>query len=141
MDDAPGPDTPIRDPLFQAAEMLESVAANPSPDQQWHAEVRRAIRAGAVAIERHMDLLLSADGMAEEIASEQPRLIHALGELEASHARLLVELWETRQAEPGLAPNGAVVGRLRRLARQMRHVAAQEIDLFYESLNEPAGLD
>ncbi len=129
-----------REPLYEAAELLERAAAEAVDGPAWRRDIRHAVRASTLALERHLDSLAGGIGLGADITTEHPRLLHALEHLEAAQARLLVDLWEAQDAGSGTVDPG-LSRRLRALATQLRHAADDEVDLLYESLNEPMGQD
>lgn len=125
--------------LFSAASLLEAVAATAEAGLATVRSTRGALRAATIAVELCLDDLIGADGLAAEVTGESPRLIHATESLEVGLARSLVDLWENEAM--GFAPGPGFERSLRRLALQLRHLGNREIDLLWQSLNEPAAHD
>jgi hypothetical protein len=129
----------LENSIRQAATQIDDVADNPSPSESWHSSVDAAIRKAILAIERHFGDLAGEDGLIHEIQTDDPRLIGTLERHEAALARLLVEMWETREAVT--SADEEHVERLRWLAGQLRHCANREITILYETFNPPPGID
>jgi len=125
--------------LFAAAAQLDQVADASADGTIDIRQTRRALRAASVAVEACLDELVGVDGLAAEVTSSSPRLIYATESLEAGLARSLVDLWESEVN--GLAPDQGLSQRMKKLALQLRHLGNREIDLLWESLNEPAATD
>lgn len=131
----------LREPLYRVADEIEEVARRADAPGDLSTGIRPAMRAGARALEAHMDAVASRGGMAGHFRLDQPRLLPALEHLEGSFAALLVELWETRSDDLDQTSRAEIASRLERLASRLRRAADEEVDLLYESFNEPASLD
>lgn len=128
-------DRPVQESLFQAAAQLERAIDAASPNADWFASARAAIRTCTLAVEKH---LANAVAMGTTLNESEPRLLPSLEKLEAALAGLLVELWEMKGEIPSqLAPS--FVSRLRELLRDVRHLASEEFDLAWEMFNPPGG--
>lgn len=125
--------------LFRASGELERVLESAAPTEAWFAAAHAAVRAGVVAVEARLHAVMGANGLGGEIATREPRLLPALGKLEADLARLLIDFWEASampaERRPALAPH------LVTLAAEMRAVAGEEFDLVVETANPPGGQD
>ena len=121
--------------LFRAAEDLRRASTTVGAPG-WIEEARSSVRGAILAVERALGGLAAADGLGEEILDRQPRLRHALEELEAALAAALVSLWETSSGQTAHPP-----GHLPELARRLLSLAQRTFDLINESLNEPAAAD
>lgn len=130
---------PVDRSLFAAADQLDAIANTAGEGEGWVRTARGAIRKGTAAVEACLDELVGRDGLAAEITGDAPRLIHATESLEASLAKLLVDLWQSEAN--GQSPDPGFARRLHRLAVQMRHLGNREMELLWESLNEPGALD
>jgi hypothetical protein len=123
--------------LFRAVQQLETVLAARRDDDRWYASARAALRGCTLAVEHALDSLTGPDGLALSVVEDEPRLIPELERLEASLAKLLVELWETK----GHPQADGFAARLDDLARGMRHAASETFELVYEALNSPGQQD
>ena len=121
--------------LFRAAEDLRR-ASTTVGTPGWVEEARSSVRGAILAVEQALGVLAAADGLGEEILDREPRLLHALEELEAALAGALVSLWETSAGQTELSP-----GHLPELARRLLSLAQRAFDLVQESMNEPAATD
>ena len=124
----------IQESLLAVARQIDEATAG------GQAEARAAVRAATLAVEHRLDLLSGPHGLGAEVAETEPRLLHALGTLEADLASLLVEFWRERD-KPGAGGGAAVTGRLRGLARSVRNVASAEYDIVYEALISTTAAD
>lgn len=130
---------PLAESLFRAAERMEHAVALAASDRDWFREAHAVIRAATLAVEQRLDDFAGPEGYAEDIATEEPRLLPELERLEAELATLLVEAWSARPA--AMTPSPALVRCLSNLAADMRRVASDEFALVHESLNPPGSLD
>lgn len=122
--------------MFRAASALQNVLEMDRSDPAWRRQVRLALGNCVVAVEGHLGALASPDGLEEDIARREPRLVAALEKLSVALSQLMLHLWETRD-EAG-QPGPIFTRRLHRLVDEMRDVAAEEFMLVVESFN-PTG--
>jgi hypothetical protein len=125
--------------LFRTGEHLQQVAGEADQSDEWFFTARAAIRTGIDALEFHIQAIEASDGMAEDVTRREPRLLHALTQLQAGTGRLLVDLWQAMATPAGsrtlLAPQVAALG------TEMRRVADEEFALLAEFDRSPAAQD
>jgi hypothetical protein len=130
---------PEQESLFFASQALERVIAEESSTEAWFASAHGALRDCTLAVETQLHALNSPGGIGGDVKRNEPRLLPALGRLEAALARLLVDFWEA-EAIPATA-RPLFVPRLQALADELRDLANQEWNFVYDVQNEPGGID
>jgi hypothetical protein len=122
--------------LLRAADDLARTSGE-SAGPQWGAEAFAALRATIRAVEAELGDLSAAAGLGREIAVAEPRLIHALGRLEADLRWTLVALWTMKDR----MSRGQGNGDLSHLSRHISRTAERVFQLLNESLDDPAAMD
>jgi hypothetical protein len=90
-------------------------------------------------VETQLQNVASRDGIGGDVAEEVPWLLPALGRLEHTLARLLVDFWEAKAMPASERP--VFVPRLEALAAEMRQAAGMEWNLVAELQNTPGAKD
>lgn len=132
-------ETPIRatrPSLLAAAEDLRRLGNHPDAID-WPAEALPAVRAAIVAVEGELDALYARDSRGELVTQAEPRLIHAVEELQAHLARELVTLWEMKEASTDAAEKTQIAG----AALRLLDLSERGVNLFYESLKGAHAMD
>ena len=127
---------PPRPSLLNAAEELRRLGSHPDA-LDWPVEALPAVRAAIVAVEGELDALYVRDRQGDLVTQAEPRLIHAVEELQANLAKELVSLWEMKESEPGTVEKAQIADAARRLVE----LAEKGIGLFYESLKDAHAMD
>lgn len=127
---------PKRPTLRVAAEELRRIGSHPEA-MDWTAEALPAVRAAIVAVEGELDALYARDTSGETVAQAEPRLIHAVEELQAHLAKELVTLWEMKEA-PAATMDPAHVAQA---AARLLDLAERSLALVYEALRRTDALD
>lgn len=122
--------------LRVAAARLRALGQQGPGAPTWLDDTRQAVREAVTAVEAEIDAVTGADGFGQQIASEEPRLIHAIEDLEVRLAAALVELWRLKDADPEATKPRAAL-----LARDLEDIAARGFAIAYESLVRPAAAD
>jgi len=130
---------PEQESLFFAGEALGRVIASEAPTDEWFASAHAALRDCTLAVETQLHALNSPGGIGGDVRRGEPRLLPALGKLEAALARLLVDFWEAEAIPANGRP--VFVPRLQALANELRDLANQEWNFVYDVQNEPGGID
>lgn len=127
--------TPAQASLLRASDQLAASlhAGGGSP-----AAARAALRDAIIAVESRIQSIAAADGIADSIGRDEPRLLPALEHIEADLARLLLDSWEATAVSPAADLFGV---RLQTLAAEMRRVADSEYAILAEAENSPTGID
>jgi hypothetical protein len=123
---------PLSESLFAATARLEAVIAAAPVVEPWSVQLQEALRDCTLAVQYHLETLDGDDGMKEQLAREEPRLIWRLERLDAALKHLLPELRDARQSSAGSTM--ALVEPLAHLANELRHAADDELEILYESL-------
>ena len=119
---------PGRPTLRIVAEELRRIGSHPET-VDWASVALPAVRAAIVAVEGELDALYSRDVQGDMVAQSEPRLLHAVGQLEADLARELVSLWEMKEASlSGVSKEDATSA-----AARLVKLAERSLELVYES--------
>lgn len=122
--------------LLRAAADLRSVSAA-TGDVDWVTGALAAIRAAIMAVEAELGSLAGSEGIGAQIRGPEPRLRHAVEELEADLAWTLVALWKMKER----MRRGHGGEDLSHLAQHISKTAERLFHLVQESLDEPAAMD
>lgn len=119
---------PGRPTLRIVAEELRRIGSHPET-VDWASVALPAVRSAIVAVEGELDALYSRDVQGDMVAESEPRLLHAVGQLEADLARELVSLWEMKEASlSGVSKEDATSA-----AARLVKLAERSLELVYES--------
>jgi len=124
-----------RESLVVAGRRLKLALTDPVNE----AVLRDTFRDAVVALEFHIDSLRAHGGLADRIATSEPRLLNDVQRLDASLSDLLTGFWEAqKELGPVQAESRA---RLTDLAAELDLVAERETALLYEAEVHLGGLD
>ncbi|MCC6382291.1 MAG: hypothetical protein IT304_07265 [Dehalococcoidia bacterium] len=127
--------TPAQTSLLRASDQLGAALARAGDSP---VAARAALRDAIIAVESRIQSIAAADGIADSVGRDEPRLLPALEHIEADLARLLLDSWEATAVSPAAE---LFTARLETLADEMRRVADSEFAILAEAENSPAGLD